>query len=105
MLLSDLRVTSAEIAVSNSNSNDKYSISATFRVADGQVKGIYSGQVSLAEGGLVANFNKNVEYDLSHHITFKGEAVENVVMQCEIATLVHEFIAIATAKAVEESAE
>ena len=105
VLLSDLKVTSAEIAVSNSNSEDKYSVSATFRVVDGQVKGIYSGQVSLEEGGIVANFNKNVEYDMAHHLTFKGEAVESVSMQCEIATIVYEFITTATAKAVEESAE
>lgn len=106
MVISDLKVTSAEISVSNINADSAYDIYATFRVVDGQVKAIYGGRVFSKESGEhIADFNMNIEFELVQSLNFKGSIIKDKEAKCEITALVDDFVELATAKAVEEAAE
>lgn len=107
MNLSDLKVVSANVQVSNENQEEgKYKISASFRTSNGTIKGISSGTVIAKESGEhYASFDKNIEFEESLHITYMGEASNDVAVQCEINQLIYDFVALAMTKAVEETAE
>lgn len=105
MLVSDLKVVSANVRVDNSNQTEgKYKIGASFRTKDGEIKGIDSGVVT-EDGKQLASFYKNIEVEDSLHVTYINEAVENVSIQCEINQLINDFVAVAITKAVEETEE
>lgn len=107
MVISDLKVVSANIQVDNSNQEEgKYKISASFRTSNGAIKGIDSGMVIAKDKNEHdASFYKNIEFEDSLHITYMGEAANNVAVQCEINQLINDFVALATTKAIEEAAE
>lgn len=107
MVLKDLKVVSANVQVDNSNQeNGKYKISASFRTKDGAIKGIDSGMVIAKDKNEHdASFYKNIEFEDSLHITYMGEAANNVAVQCEINQLINDFVALAMVKAVGEAAE
>ena len=107
MVVSDLKVVSANVQVDNSNQEEgKYKISASFRTSNGAIKGIDSGMViGKDENTHVASFYKNIEFEDSLHITYMNEAANDVATQCEINQLINDFVALAMAKAVEEAAE
>lgn len=105
MVISDLKVVSANVQVDNSNQEDgKYKIGASFRTSNGQIKGIDGGTV-VTDGNHVASFYKNIEFEDSLHITYMNEAANDVETQCEINQLINDFVALAMTKAVEETNE
>ena len=107
MELKDLKVVSANVQVDNSNqAESKYKISASFRTSNGAVKGIDGGSVIVKEDNKhVASFYRNLEFEGSLSVTYMNEAANDVAVQCEINTLINEFVTIALVKAVEEAEE
>lgn len=107
MELKDLKVVSANVQVDNSNqAGSKYKISANFRTSNGVVKGIDGGNVTVKETNAhVASFYRNMEFEGSLSVTYMNEAANDVAVQCEINTLINEFVTIALVKAVEEAEE
>lgn len=107
MELKDLKVVSANVQVDNSNqAESKYTISASFRTSNGAVKGIDGGNVIVKETNThVASFYRNMEFEGSLSVTYMNEAANDVAVQCEINTLINEFVTIALVKALEETAE
>lgn len=104
MNLTDLKVESASVNVSNAGQADaKYKISANFATKSGKLTRIDSGNVNLKESGeSVASFHKDVEYGNSYSVTYVGTAYDDKEMQCEINSLIHDFIDVAETKAYSE---
>lgn len=105
MNLSDLKVVSANIQVDNSNQTDgKYRISASFRTQNGEMKGVDGGLIIVKDNGKHAtSFYKNIEFEDSLHVTYMNEPASDVAVQSEINQIINEFVAVATAVAIEET--
>lgn len=105
MVISDLKVEYASVNVSNAKAEDsKYKISASFNTRDGNVTSINGGNVTEIESGVpVCDFNVNYDYQNSVSYSYKGQIDKQT--KCEIMYMIDEFVGLATAKAIEESAE
>ena len=103
MNLSDLKVESASVRVSNANEVEpKYKISASFATREGKLTRVDSGSVMKGDER-EADFWSNLEGQPSTTITYYGAAHDDITMQSEINALINQFIDVAVSKAVSEA--
>lgn len=107
MQLSDLKVESASVQVSNASQiGAKFKISANIETRDGKLTRINGGTVIVVEGNTqVANFSKDLEYGKNYNVNFMSAAFEDKEMQCEINDVIHQYIALTENKAYQEISE
>ena len=103
MNLSDLKVESASVRVSNANEVEpKYKISASFATREGKLTRVDSGSV-MKDNEREADFHSNLEGQPSTTITYYGAAHDDITMQSEINALISQFVDVAVSKAVSET--
>ena len=107
MVISDLKVESASVFVTNANQQDaKYRISANFATRNGVLTRIDNGSVvHIEDNEVVAYFSKNLENGKSYKVNYMGKAYDDRELQCEVNDFIHEYIEIGENKAYKETAE